>query len=373
MTVDDIVRVYEKNLFQTYADFSQELERLLERQLKERQIEYITLEHRAKAVESFRKKISDKSYEDPLRQVTDLCGARIVVRQTSDVERVVKFVEDKFVVDDENSINKAKRLKANEFGYLSVHLVVTLSDEQIEYGAYRKYRDLKAEIQIRTTLQHAWAVIDHMLKYKSESHLSYEFERRLIRLTALFELGDQEIDLLVQQKNEMPNYYAEKVNQGYRDIEVNADSLQAYIENAREVSYWTDFASMIHPHQISARDAPPTTVKFIQYCGLTTLEDIERVLVDARRWGKGFLPEAFDDQAKHDRCPIEEVEMSQTQLILSLIIAANAEHLSDEILEKEFGFPHTGIIRIALRSRGIRPATKRAIRARPSKVKRRSR
>jgi ppGpp synthetase/RelA/SpoT-type nucleotidyltranferase len=375
MTIDETVKEYE-NLFPTYNDFSQELERLLERLLREQRIEFIKLEHRAKDPEHFREKIGreGKSYTDPLRQVTDLCGARIIVRRVSDVPRVVEVIERQLVLDPDNSVDKATNLDANEFDYLSVHLVVKLSQGQIDHGGYRRFRDLRAEIQIRTTLQHAWAEISHLIGYKKEPTLPYELRRRLFRLIALFELGDQEIDLLVEHVQEKTTYYKAKLNHGDRDIEINEDSLKAFIETTEEAREWVNRGGRISGQQISTWNNLSTTVKLAEYCGLKSLEEIKRILVNARLWGERFLGEVFNDLARRYHYKTEMMEISQNGLVQALIIGSMAERLPAKTLEREIGLPRTGIVDIALRCRGITPVTRsRASQTGRSIVKRRRR
>src|SRR6185295_13366947 len=110
MNVEDIVNEYKRVQFSIYDDFSQELEHLLKSLLDEGQINYIKVEHRAKEVEHFREKITrpGKSYTDPLREVTDLCGVRIIVRRMKDVMKVVDMIKGEFIVDDKNSVYKTE-------------------------------------------------------------------------------------------------------------------------------------------------------------------------------------------------------------------------------------------------------------------------
>ena len=52
--------------------------------------------------------------------------------------------------------------------------------------------DRKAEIQVRTLLQHAWAMISHDRFYKSEFDVPEYFRRELARVAALLESADEE-------------------------------------------------------------------------------------------------------------------------------------------------------------------------------------
>ena len=67
---------------------------------------------RAKTVESFSNKIIQKDkYRDPLKDMTDLCGARIVVHFKSQVDKVCKFITDNFKIDEANSLDQKSKLR----------------------------------------------------------------------------------------------------------------------------------------------------------------------------------------------------------------------------------------------------------------------
>jgi ppGpp synthetase/RelA/SpoT-type nucleotidyltranferase len=95
------------------------------------------------------------------------------------------MIEEEFTIDKDNSLDKRKELRSNEFGYLSVHYVVSLSPARAALGEYKNYASLRAEIQVRTVLQHAWAAVDHRLRYKSETDAPEHLRRRLFLLSGL--------------------------------------------------------------------------------------------------------------------------------------------------------------------------------------------
>lgn len=147
-----------KNVQPVYEKLTRKLQGLLDELLESQGIK-ATLESRTKEVESFGGKISrpGKAYTDPLRQITDLSGIRIILYSISDVETVGKLVQSKFKVDPTNSVNKIDQLEPDRFGYLSQHFVVQVGDSRKHLPEWAGLCDLWAEIQVRTVLQHAWA------------------------------------------------------------------------------------------------------------------------------------------------------------------------------------------------------------------------
>jgi mutator protein MutT len=156
---------------------------------------------RAKTIASFAEKIlrEGKQYPDPLQNLTDLCGARVIAHTVGGVAAICRFVEDHFEISKPDSGDKLESLGAGEFGYLSRHYVVsfrpgafptqTVPENLVEGG-------LKAEIQVRTILQHAWADINHELGYKNRFKLPRRWQREFARLAAVLEETDRDFEVI---------------------------------------------------------------------------------------------------------------------------------------------------------------------------------
>jgi putative GTP pyrophosphokinase len=84
---EDIKSVVEKyrSLRPLYEGFALKLEPLLRDILEANNIKYQVVESRAKEIPSFEEKISrpGKSYGDPLKDITDLCGCVLSRRRRS--------------------------------------------------------------------------------------------------------------------------------------------------------------------------------------------------------------------------------------------------------------------------------------------------
>lgn len=82
------------------------------------------VEARAKTLESFREKVTreGKSYNDPLNEITDLCGVRVIVRTLEDVDRVSSLISQEMTINRADSATKGDEFDPDRFGYRSVHL-----------------------------------------------------------------------------------------------------------------------------------------------------------------------------------------------------------------------------------------------------------
>jgi ppGpp synthetase/RelA/SpoT-type nucleotidyltranferase len=154
------------------------------------------VQSRAKTVSSFAEKVARKfdRYPDAVHQLTDLCGARVIVQTTDQVNGVRKFIQANFVIAEAD--NKEIHLGADRFGYRDMHYIVQLRpDRDALLGISAKERkaigDRKAEIQVRTWAQHAWADTLHDRMYKAPIKPSPEMVRTANMLAALMENGDR--------------------------------------------------------------------------------------------------------------------------------------------------------------------------------------
>jgi putative GTP pyrophosphokinase len=164
--------------------------------LDEAGINYLTVTGRTKSVASFAAKATrmvdgQPLYTDPLRQITDLIGVRVITYVHSDVSAVVDVFEDQLDLLDDRDLGE-ETASEGRFGYASRHLLVAVDDP-----APPSYEDLtgkRASIQVRTVLQHAWAEFEHDIRYKGtvpEEHAP-DLDRRFTLAAGLLELADQE-------------------------------------------------------------------------------------------------------------------------------------------------------------------------------------
>jgi ppGpp synthetase/RelA/SpoT-type nucleotidyltranferase len=180
-----------------HAQFAQRLEALLVELLKESKIRTHAVTSRAKDPESLRAKLKRKSYKT-LAEITDLTGIRIVVYFQDDIDRVLDVLRSEFEIDYTNSVDKRERTNQSEFGYRSFHYIISLGTHRAQLREYRPFAEMKAEVQVRSILDHAWAEIQHgALGYKAETPVPKRTQRHLAKAAALLETVD---DLFMEAK-----------------------------------------------------------------------------------------------------------------------------------------------------------------------------
>lgn len=199
----DYVRQYQEKWFPLFEAYAQVLERILREAVK-RLAPLSVVQSRPKSISSFAEKIIRKGYVAPFAQTTDLCAVRIITVTERQADAVSAFIKAHFDVDYPNSMDVGQRLRASEFGYRSLHYVV-----QLRPGTclgipippeILPHPDIpfKAEIQVRTLLQHGWAEVLHDRIYKNRVKPPRPLQRDAARLAALLEEGDTLITRLTR-------------------------------------------------------------------------------------------------------------------------------------------------------------------------------
>lgn len=271
-----------------YEQYASRLQALLTDVLGSSGIDVVQIEARAKTVESFVEKIGRKGHDDdPLATMTDLVGLRVITYYLEDVGRVGELITREFEIDQANSADKATDLASNEFGYRSAHFVVRLGPSRRELAEWAQFAPITAEIQVRTALQHAWAAVSHKVAYKTAA-LPEPIQRRLNRLSALFELADEQFSSLRDASAATDSEYRRKVDRGALDVPVDTSSIGAYLDGGRgdELTMLFQrhgFGLPTKEDESRQRRARSALVSALQTVGLGTLADLDGFVSDAAR------------------------------------------------------------------------------------------
>lgn len=244
----------------------------LEARLRQTNIEYLSVNHRAKTVTSFEEKIQRKRYVDPKTEVTDLAGVRVVTLIERDIERVAETVKSSFRVRPNESIDKSSSLASDQFGYRSLHLVCDIGPDRERLPEFSPFVGMPFEIQIRTTLQHVWAEIEHDRSYKFSGELPTHLKRRFNLIAGLLELADREFSSLTESVETYSNDVAEKAKRGDLGSEINSPSVAQYLalKLGARASSLGSIEESSHPH-------PEEVFDELRDFGVSTLSDLDQL------------------------------------------------------------------------------------------------
>ncbi|NOS94402.1 MAG: hypothetical protein HOP30_21010 [Cyclobacteriaceae bacterium] len=290
-----------KQLRPVYESFAQSLIVLLKSILEANTIKFHLIEGRAKDIDSFKNKIEVKrgKYKDPLQDVMDLCGIRIIVYYQTDIDKIDKLIRDNFKVDLLNSIDKSTILRSNEFGYLSNHYIVRINSARVHLPEWKKFKELNAEIQLRTVLQHSWAAISHELEYKSKFDIPDILKRKLFRLAGLFELADEEFVQVKQRQFELTQAIEKKVDFENTSVynEINLDTIKFYFEKSNLIinQYWelgkkAGFDENKFDFEEENPDASfSSIVKISKLLNINSIDDLDKLLESSKMFAGQYL------------------------------------------------------------------------------------
>ena len=222
----------------TYADLAATVRGLLQTALTARGLKVHSIEHRAKSDESFGDKavrVSDEDsnrpkYANPLDEIHDLAGCRVITFFLHHVDDVRAIINAEFTVRE--TANRSSHLRGSgRPGYESYHFVVELSQARLALPEYARYRGMRVEIQVRTILQHAWAEIEHDIQYKSVDALPAEIGQRFMALAGMIEIGDREFQAIADAHDKVREKADISLKAGrLEDVELTAESLKSYVD-----------------------------------------------------------------------------------------------------------------------------------------------
>jgi predicted RNase H-like nuclease/ppGpp synthetase/RelA/SpoT-type nucleotidyltranferase len=210
--------------------------------LDEAGINYLSITGRTKTVASFAGKAARRVdgelvYADPLRDITDQIGVRVITYVLSDVAAVAELMADQVVVKDDRDMGQ-ETASQGRFGYSSRHLLIGLDAARESQPAYEQLRGRVASVQIRTVLQHAWAEFEHDIRYKGTVPAEHvrEFDRRFTLAAGLLELADREFSTIRDRLRTGPAEVSESQDD---DPRIDPRELAAFLAGQYAEAGWS--------------------------------------------------------------------------------------------------------------------------------------
>lgn len=209
---------------------------------------------RAKSLDSLRAKLRRHT---PHRKLYDRIGVRIICHYVSDIDPLVEQLKLRFDWDRELSKDRRLSLGTKQFGYRSVHLVVQMRDSSLGLAAFSALRGEWFEIQVRSLLEHAWAEIEHEVRYKARMTYPTAVERQLNAVAGTLELLDSEFGALRMARDKVVTAHRDSYALGAElNVTFDAARLMGFLEATRPSGLsWADAVRRGKPFRVHSETA----------------------------------------------------------------------------------------------------------------------
>lgn len=226
--------------------------------------------------------------------LTDIFGARIITLFSDDVDRVASYMAKTFDVIWERSTDKRKMHQLESFGYNSLHYICRVPRSLYHDTRNPRLNDIKFEIQMRSTLQHAWAAMNHDIGYKSVIETPPEYRRMFGRLASMLELADEEFSRIRISVADYRRRMEALIRAGeLSDVQLDGDTFNAYIAQ-KPFDRLNQRIAAINQGEI--HDVPfAPFYKLLKDAGMKTLQDVQDLIHDNEEDAYRFAMSQFAD------------------------------------------------------------------------------
>ncbi|APG15032.1 MULTISPECIES: GTP pyrophosphokinase [Bradyrhizobium] len=199
---DDLREQYKERREKVLAPLADELRAYLSRCL-EGQPRIDRISARPKDIDRFVAKAAKlvdgkPKYQEPLAEIQDQVGARIITYYQSDVARLDPLIQQWFrPIEYRDHVPESHW----EFGYFGRHYILAIPSDVISAGWSKEMIPRFFELQVKTLFEHAWSEAEHDLGYKpGEAPLTPQQTRSLAYTSAQAWGADKMFDDLFRER-----------------------------------------------------------------------------------------------------------------------------------------------------------------------------
>jgi ppGpp synthetase/RelA/SpoT-type nucleotidyltranferase len=202
-----------KELRPLYEDYSKIIETIIENLVQGCSSEYI-IQNRVKTISSFANKLfsPDIKYTDPIAEINDLCGVRIILPNVNEMDVVIQAIKDIFLISIGSISDDIKLIEENQYPEHYQTYTIQLSPDLKLYDRLNleipdNFFNLKTEIQIGTYISHGWAANQYKIFSQYEFEVPKLYEQELTRVRTLLSIEDNALNELVDKMQHYESVY----------------------------------------------------------------------------------------------------------------------------------------------------------------------
>ena len=261
-----------------------------------------------------------------IEDLQDLIGLRLTLVFLRDVQTIKDLFTNTF--DVIKSYNTSDRLKNDQFGYSSFHMIIQCPTSWSAVPSLAHLNHFKAEIQIRTLAQHIWAEVSHQLQYKNEGNVPNEILRSIYRSSALLETIDLEFERVLSERE---NYRLEvKSELADEELIINSDNLDILLDDLlpaeNKDKYGENYSLLISDfNALGIRNIPELRRIITSHYDYMLAEE-SKEKIDKRR--------EFEETGNSERSTEERIEQGVFYTFVGLVRQCLAEEFGEEKVTK---------------------------------------
>lgn len=172
------------------------------------------LEGHTKTISEFAKLIDriELDYTQALDTFSDFTQVLVILPKLEELDSVRNLIREHFQIIVEDEEQKISELDPQEYWYVSNKFTIQLNPnsplyKRLEIEIPEEIFKLKAKIQLRTFLQHGWAVNQHESFHKTDFKIPKQYLRELYRIVALLEIADNSLNNLMKKMTDYESSY----------------------------------------------------------------------------------------------------------------------------------------------------------------------
>ncbi len=194
-----------KELRPFYEDYSKIIVTIVENIVQGCSSEHI-IQNRVKTISSFANKLfnPDIKYTDPIAEINDLCGIRIILPNVNEMNDVIQALRDIFLISIGSISENPQETEELQYPEHYQKFIIQLTPDLKLYDRLNleipdNFFNLKTEIQIGTYISHGWAANQYKIFSEYEFEVPKLYKQELSRVRTLLSIEDNALNELVDK------------------------------------------------------------------------------------------------------------------------------------------------------------------------------